>query len=123
VTTPDAVTRTSRAHLSVGGLARADQEARAERRVDVDRLVDLHVLAANGDEDAAARADEWMAGDPVARRLWDSVARTCDELGATSSWIVRSTAGLPRTRSPIVAPTVAPGPGSSGAPIALPGGP
>lgn len=59
--------------------------AQADRRVDRDRLVELHVLAANGDATAAAHADKWMVDDPVARRMWDSVARTCDELGESSA--------------------------------------
>jgi anti-anti-sigma regulatory factor len=51
----------------------------------IDRLVDLHVLAAHGDTDAAAQADRWMADEPDARRLWDSVAGTCEQLRAASA--------------------------------------
>lgn len=46
----------------------------------IDQLVDLHVLAEHGDTAAAATARHWMAADPDARHLWDSVTRTCDQL-------------------------------------------
>ncbi|GAA4883870.1 hypothetical protein [Actinomycetospora straminea] len=65
-------------------MASADN-AEVAQWVDRDRLVELHVLAANGDTTAAAHANKWMADDPVARRMWDSVAHTCDELGASSA--------------------------------------
>ena len=45
-----------------------------------DRLVELHVLAANGDLDAAAAAEAWLASDQEARAAWNEVQRTCDEL-------------------------------------------
>lgn len=51
----------------------------------IDRLVDLHVLAAHGDTDAAIQADQWMAEDPDVRRVWDRVARTCELLHAPSA--------------------------------------
>lgn len=40
---------------------------KATEWLDRDRLVELHVLAANGDATAAAHADKWMADDPLAR--------------------------------------------------------
>ncbi|GEL17354.1 hypothetical protein [Pseudonocardia asaccharolytica] len=48
----------------------------------VDRLVELHVLAENGDTAAAAEAGIWIASDGEARRVWEDVARTCDQLRA-----------------------------------------
>ncbi|MFC5995786.1 hypothetical protein ACFQE5_16370 [Pseudonocardia hispaniensis] len=48
----------------------------------VDRLVELHVLAENGDAAAAAEAGNWIASDDEARRVWEDVARTCDQLRA-----------------------------------------
>lgn len=48
----------------------------------MDRLVELHVLAANGDRDAAAEAQRWIAEDGEARRVWERVQRTCDDLRA-----------------------------------------
>lgn len=47
-----------------------------------DRLVDLHVLAANGDIDAATTAWRWLARDPEARRAWIAVERACDQVQA-----------------------------------------
>lgn len=46
----------------------------------LDRLVELHVLADNGDRDAAAEASRWIEHDGEARRVWDTVARTCADL-------------------------------------------
>ncbi|MDD7942676.1 hypothetical protein PHK61_30110 [Actinomycetospora lutea] len=71
--------------MSEGAGMTSTDNTKATPRVDRDRLVELHVLAANGDTTAAAHADKWMADDPVARRMWDGVARTCDELGASSA--------------------------------------
>ncbi|MHA6792374.1 hypothetical protein ACVGVM_02460 [Pseudonocardia bannensis] len=48
----------------------------------IDRLVELHVLAANGDTAAAAAAASWMAEDGEARRVWEDVQRTCDQVRA-----------------------------------------
>jgi hypothetical protein len=46
----------------------------------VDRLVELHVLAENGDHAAARQAARWVDGDPAARRIWESVERDCQQL-------------------------------------------
>jgi hypothetical protein len=46
----------------------------------VDRLVELHVLAEHGDTSAARQAEEWVARDPSARTLWESVERECSEV-------------------------------------------
>jgi hypothetical protein len=45
-----------------------------------DRLVELHILADNGDAAAAAAAERWCASDPAARQAWDEVASTCQLL-------------------------------------------
>jgi hypothetical protein len=44
----------------------------------IDRLVELQVLADNGDSAAAAAAASWIAEDPEARRVWEVVEQTCD---------------------------------------------
>ncbi|NMH98397.1 hypothetical protein [Pseudonocardia acidicola] len=46
----------------------------------VDRLVELHVLADNGDSAADAAGRRWIAEDADARRVWEEVQRTCDQL-------------------------------------------
>jgi hypothetical protein len=46
----------------------------------IDRLVELHVLADNGDSDAAAAAASWIAEDTEARRVWQDVQRVCDQV-------------------------------------------
>jgi hypothetical protein len=46
----------------------------------LDRLVDLHVLAANGDTAAAEAARRWLARDTQARQVWDQVQHTCDRI-------------------------------------------
>jgi hypothetical protein len=46
----------------------------------IDRLVELHVLADNGDSEAAAVAASWIAEDAEARRVWDDVQRVCDQV-------------------------------------------
>jgi hypothetical protein len=46
----------------------------------IDRLVELHVLADNGDLGAAAAATSWIAEDTEARRVWEEVRRDCDEV-------------------------------------------
>jgi hypothetical protein len=46
----------------------------------IDRLVELHVLADNGDSEAAAAAASWIAEDAEARRVWDDVQRVCDQV-------------------------------------------
>ncbi|MFC4942846.1 hypothetical protein [Pseudonocardia sp. GCM10023141] len=48
-----------------------------------DRIVDLHVLAENGDPDAAATARQWLDRDAEARRVWDEVEQTCDRIRRT----------------------------------------
>jgi hypothetical protein len=46
----------------------------------LDELVELHVLARNGDAGAAEQAERWISSDPAARRVWDDVEQTCDRL-------------------------------------------
>jgi hypothetical protein len=46
----------------------------------IDRLVELHVLADNGDAEAAAAAASWIAEDAEARRVWEDVRRVCDRV-------------------------------------------
>ncbi|MCW2719375.1 MAG: hypothetical protein QOG20_5647 [Pseudonocardiales bacterium] len=46
----------------------------------IDRLVELHVLADNGDAASAAAAASWIAEDSEARRVWEDVQRTCDQV-------------------------------------------
>lgn len=46
----------------------------------MDRLVELHVLADNGDDAALAEANRWMAEDASARAAWHAVSATCHEL-------------------------------------------
>jgi hypothetical protein len=46
----------------------------------IDRLVELHVLADNGDSDAAAAAASWIAEDSEARQVWEDVQRVCDQV-------------------------------------------
>jgi hypothetical protein len=46
----------------------------------IDRLVELHVLADNGDSEAAATAASWIAEDAEARRVWEDVQRVCDQV-------------------------------------------
>jgi hypothetical protein len=46
----------------------------------IDRLVELHVLADNGDSRAAAAAASWIAEDTEARRVWEDVQRVCDQV-------------------------------------------
>lgn len=53
----------------------------ADRR---DRLVELHVLAAHGDHDAARAARTWLATDVEARRDWDTVQRECEQIRAAA---------------------------------------
>ncbi|MDN5913881.1 MAG: hypothetical protein L0I76_01970 [Pseudonocardia sp.] len=45
-----------------------------------DRLVELHVLAENGDEAAAGEAQAWIASDERARRAWHEIESTCHQL-------------------------------------------
>jgi ferric-dicitrate binding protein FerR (iron transport regulator) len=45
-----------------------------------DQLVELHVLAANGDKAAASEAERWMADDPEVRKAWAEVEATCDRI-------------------------------------------
>jgi hypothetical protein len=46
----------------------------------IDRLVELHILADNGDSEAAARAASWIAEDTEARQVWEDVRRVCDQV-------------------------------------------
>lgn len=69
------------------GDVRADLRAPAqpgqgepERLQWIDRLVELHVLAEHGDTAAAATAARWIAEDTEARRRWEDVQRTCDQV-------------------------------------------
>jgi hypothetical protein len=48
----------------------------------IDRLVELHVLADHGDTAAADAAASWMAEDGDARRVWEDVQQTCDQVRA-----------------------------------------
>jgi hypothetical protein len=50
----------------------------------LDRLVELHVLAENGDATAAAEAAQLLAADREARRVWDTVESTCRRLRGES---------------------------------------
>jgi ferric-dicitrate binding protein FerR (iron transport regulator) len=45
-----------------------------------DQLVELHVLAANGDTEAAAAAERWLAADPEAQKAWTTVERACRQV-------------------------------------------
>jgi hypothetical protein len=48
-----------------------------------DRLVELHILAANGDNHAATAARRWLVADAEARRVWNEVEQDCRSLRAT----------------------------------------
>jgi hypothetical protein len=50
------------------------------RREWIDQLVELHVLAEHGDDAAATTAQQWIATDADARRIWDDVERVRDQL-------------------------------------------
>ena len=52
----------------------------AEQPQWIDRLVELQVLADNGDTDAAAAAASWIAEDTEARKVWEDVQRVCDQV-------------------------------------------
>lgn len=43
----------------------------------IDQLTSLHVLSAHGDLEADAQARDWIASDPEARRVWNTIADTC----------------------------------------------
>jgi len=58
-----------------------------------DRLVELHVLAEQGDAAAAAEAREWLSDDPDARRIWHQVDAQCQELRAGAADRVRPRPG------------------------------
>ena len=45
-----------------------------------DRLVELHVLSAVGDSDAADAAAVWLACDDRARAVWDRVEQVCEQV-------------------------------------------
>ena len=57
----------------------AERPQRIEQRW-IDRLVELHVLADNGDTEAAAAAASWIAEDTDARNVWEDVQRVCDQV-------------------------------------------
>ncbi|MDD7938216.1 hypothetical protein PHK61_07275 [Actinomycetospora lutea] len=42
--------------------------------------MDLQVLAAHGDTAASSQIDEWLAHDPEARRLWNTMVQTCQQV-------------------------------------------
>jgi hypothetical protein len=46
----------------------------------MEQLVELHVLAENGDADAARKAAEWVEKDGDARAVWASVEQDCAQL-------------------------------------------
>jgi hypothetical protein len=52
----------------------------AEQPQWIDRLVELHVLADNGDPEAAAAGASWIAEDTEARKVWEDVQRVCDQV-------------------------------------------
>jgi hypothetical protein len=47
-----------------------------------DELVELHVLAANGDSAAASAAERRMADDPAFRQAWTEVENRCGKINA-----------------------------------------
>lgn len=46
----------------------------------IDHLTSLQVLSSHGDLDAAAQARDWIARDSEARRVWDTIADTCQSV-------------------------------------------
>jgi hypothetical protein len=48
----------------------------------LDQLVELHVLSEHGDTTATEAAGRWMSTDSEARRVWDEVQRSCDQVRA-----------------------------------------
>jgi len=50
-----------------------------------DRLVELHVLAQSGDDQAGAAAEHWMARDATVRTLWHTVEQDCARLRGSES--------------------------------------
>jgi hypothetical protein len=52
-----------------------------------DALVELHVLAENGDLDAASEAARWLARDADARRASDAIQHTCDTVRKHNSML------------------------------------
>jgi hypothetical protein len=57
----------------------------------LDHLVELHVLAENGDATAAAEAARLIAADGEARRVWDTVESTCRRLRTEAPGLVTET--------------------------------
>jgi hypothetical protein len=55
------------------------------RTTSEDHLVELHVLAENGDAEAAAEAARVIAADGEARRVWETVESDCRQLRQESS--------------------------------------
>jgi hypothetical protein len=58
------------------------------RTTSLDRLVELHVLAENGDTTAAVEAARLMAADGEARRVWNIVESTCRRVRGESAAVV-----------------------------------
>lgn len=56
------------------------QRPEARTRQWRDELAELHVLAANGDTDAAEDARRWLDADPEARQAWADVEQTCRQI-------------------------------------------
>jgi hypothetical protein len=50
-----------------------------------DRLVELHVLAQSGDDQAGVAAEHWLARDALARTLWHTVEQDCARLRGSES--------------------------------------
>jgi len=48
-----------------------------------DELVELHVLAANGDSAAASEAERRMADDPAFREAWTEIEAACNKVTAS----------------------------------------
>jgi ferric-dicitrate binding protein FerR (iron transport regulator) len=51
----------------------------------MDELVELHILAANGDSAAASAAERWMADDPAVRKAWTEVEDMCARIRAAET--------------------------------------
>jgi ferric-dicitrate binding protein FerR (iron transport regulator) len=51
----------------------------------MDELVELHILAANGDRAAASAAERWMADDPAVRKAWTEVEDMCARIRAAET--------------------------------------
>ncbi|NYD39790.1 hypothetical protein [Actinomycetospora corticicola] len=49
----------------------------------IDRLTALQILTRHGDVEAEAQARAWLAADPAARTVWDTVAEVCGHAADT----------------------------------------